>query len=582
MASIYDPIPNNPFYYPATYSLDTPQGGVVLGSGLSITPQGVIVSSSMAGGTVTDVTAGIGLLGGMITTSGTIDLAPATTVSLGGVKVGANLYVAVDGTISALPPNPGTINSITVGGGLSGGGTGPGVIINLNAASKTQVGGVVIGNGIDVTGGLISLTPAGPAQIGGVQLATNSEVISGGSTTKAVTPAGLAAKVASTSALGIVQLSDSVATNDSTKAATQTAAKTAYDTAAAAQVTASAALPKAGGTMTGIITFAPGQAFPGVALPKATTLSLGVIQVGPGLNINSSGVLSTANNGTVTAVQAGPGLGAPATGNTISTSGTLRLLPPTLDGIQLGGVKAGANIDIAFDGTISVPGTNFIASNNQYAYNSYIWPIPNPPGPGPIPALPCPGAIGQVLTITNDVTGQLGWTSSGTLKTVKSLPGSGISVSSTPTEATLSLVPISPSVAGSFGGTAIIPTLSVNQYGQITSAGSANPFAPFQTPTVTAPFNLVLDFAGNNTNWKWTLNGNTTILNPVNAVPGQTGALVIMQDPSSTYSITWGNSWKFQGFSPFTGAGLAEVTMLKFTVVAPNYIVVDTIVSNIG
>jgi hypothetical protein len=58
--------------------------------------------------------------------------------------------------------------------------------------------------------------------------------------------------------------------------------------------------------------------------------------------------------------------------------------------------------------------------------------------------------------------------------------------------------------------------------------------------------------------------------------------LLITQDPLSTYSITWGNSWKFGNFSPFTGAGLAEVTMLQFTVVAPNYIVVTAVVQNIG
>ena len=91
-----------------------------------------------------------------------------------------------------------------------------------------------------------------------------------------------------------------------------------------------------------------------------------------------------------------------------------------------------------------------------------------------------------------------------------------------------------------------------------------------------------MDFAGNNANWEWTLTGNTTIQNPLNAVSGQTGALVITQDPLSTYSITWGNSWKFGNFTPFTGAGLAEVTMLKFTVVAANFIIVDAIVPNIG
>ena len=574
--SLFTPIPNGPFYYPTTYSLDTPQGGVVLGSGLSITPQGVIVSSSLAGGTVTDVTAGIGLLGGMITTSGTIDLAPATTVSLGGVKVGANLFVAGDGTLSALPPNAGTINSITVGGGLSGGGIGPSVTINLNAASTTSVGGVAISStgGISVAGGVISLTPASTTQIGGVQLATNSEVISGGSTTKAVTPAGLASKVASTSAVGIVQLSDSVATNDSTVAATQTAAKLAFDTGTAAQVTASAALPKSGGTMTGVITFAPGQAFPGVALPKATTLSLGVVQVGPGLSVNSSGVLSTANVGTVTGVTAGPGLGAPASGNIISTSGTLSLLPPT--GTSLGGVKAGTNVSIAFDGTISVPGSNFIASNNPYPFNGYVWPAALAS-----PSLPFPGVNGQVLTVLNNTTGTIGWTSTGTLQSV--VAGPGVTVSSTPTTATVSLTTVPSITPGQFGGTALIPTITVNAYGQLTSIGQANPFTPFQSPTVTAPFLLVLDFTTNNTNWGWTLQGNTTIDNPLNAVPGQQGALVITQNPLSTYGLTWGSSWKFPSALPYGGnTTLAAVDMVQFTVVSANYIVVTAVLTDLG
>jgi hypothetical protein len=160
--------------------------------------------------------------------------------------------------------------------------------------------------------------------------------------------------------------------------------------------------------------------------------------------------------------------------------------------------------------------------------------------------------------------------------------GGGITVASTPTTATVSLTTIPSITPGNVGGTALIPTLAINAYGQVVSAGLANPFAGFQSPSVTAPFVLVMDFAGNNTNWAWTTSGDTTIQNPLNAVSGQTGSLLITQDPLSTYSITWGNSWKFANFNPFTGAGLAEVTLLQFTVVSANYIVVDTIVTNIG
>ena len=578
--SLFNPIPNGPFYSAPSYSVSTPQGGLILGSGLAVTPSGVIVSASASGGTVTAVTAGVGLSGGTITTAGTIDLVAATNATLGGIKVGANLIIAPDGTLSALPPGTGTVNNITLGTGLIGGGAGPAVNISLAAASATQFGGVVIGAGLNVVGGLISVAPATTAAVGGVRLATSAEVIAGTDASKVVTPATLAAKTATLLQPGIVQLSDSVAIADSTKAATQTAAFTANDAAVAAQATANAALPKAGGVMTGVITFAAGQTFPGVAFPVATANSLGVISAGPGLSVNTSGVLSTVNNGTVTAVTAGPGIGAPASGNTISTAGTLRLLPPTLDGLQLGGVKQGANIDIAFDGTISVPGNNFVASNNPYSYNSYIWPAPNAPGPGPIPLPPCPGQAGQVLTITNQTTGQLGWTSTGTLDSV--VAGPGIDVSSTPTQATVSLAPMPSVVPGNYGGQALIPFFNVNGYGQVTSVGIANPFAPFQSPTVTAPFILVMDFAGNNTNWEWTLTGNTTIQDPLNAVSGQTGALLITQDPLFTHSITWGSSWKFGNFTPFTGAAAGVVTMLKFTVVASNYIVVDTVVTDIG
>ena len=585
--SLITPIPNGPFYSTPSYSVSTPQGNFVLGTGLSVTQDGTLLVASALGGTVSQVNVGAGLTGGPITVTGTIALAPATNASLGGIKVGANLLIAPDGTLSALPQSTGTISGVIAGNGLQGGGTTGTVTLSLQAATTSQLGGVsvVSGGGLDIVGGALSLTSATQTQKGGVLLATPAEVIAGTEATKAITPVTLAAKTATTLRPGIVQLSDNPSLTNSTLAATPTAVKAAYDSAAAAQATANAALPKAGGVMTGVITFAPAQTFPGVAFPVATANSLGVISAGPGLQVNSSGVLSTVNNGTVTAVTAGPGLGAPASGNTISASGTLRLLPPTTDGIQLGGVKAGANIAIAYDGTISVPGGAFIASNNPQGYNSYIWPAPNAPGPGPTPALPCPGLSGQVLTIINNATGQLGWTSTGTLSQVVSPFGSGITVSSTPTTASISLSPVPSISPGDYGATALIPTFTINQYGQIISSGQVNPFASFGIPTVTAPFELVLDFTNNSTNWEWVLNGNTVIKNPVNAVSGQTGHLLITQAPISSgpYTLSWDSSWNFANFTPYAGnPASSAVDMIQFTVVSSNYIVVTNIIKNIG
>ena len=122
MPSILDPIPNSPFYSLQTNSISTPQGYVIAGSGVAVDQFGYLNVASALGGTVTSVTAGTGLSGGAITVAGVIDLVPATNVSLGGVKVGANLLVAPDGTLSALPPGTGTVSSITTGSGLTGGG----------------------------------------------------------------------------------------------------------------------------------------------------------------------------------------------------------------------------------------------------------------------------------------------------------------------------------------------------------------------------------------------------------------------------------------------------------------------------
>jgi hypothetical protein len=328
--------------------------------------------------------------------------------------------------------------------------------------------------------------------------------------------------------------------------------------------------------MTGVITFAPGQTFPGVALPKATTSSLGVVQVGAGLAVNGSGVLSTVNNGTVTGVTAGAGLGAPATGNTISTSGTLRLVAPTVDGLSLGGVKKGANIDIAFDGTISVTANAFMPLNNPYSYSGYQWPIPLAS-----PSLPFPGTNGQVLTVLDRVAGTIGWTNAGTLSTITA--GTGITVSSTLANATVSLSAVPTVVPATYGATCLIPTITVNSLGQVTSAGQTNAFPPYQNATVTAPPNLLLDFADNNTNWQWTLQANTVMMAPINSETGQSGAILLRQNSVAPFSLTWDAVWKWPDFTPVgITPTLSAVDMALFTVVSPTYIVIYRYITNIG
>ena len=499
-------------------------------------------------------------------TSTTFNSAPTAYVNAGQnyVVVGAGLYVDTDGFISATTYSTGTVSSIIVGTGLTGGGAGPTVNINLAAASTSDFGGIVISptGGINVTGGQISIKQATSSEKGGAFLASSSEVIAGTDANKIVTPATLATKVASTSTAGLVQLSDGVFTTSSVLAATSTAVKTAYDAAQTAQTYAFAALPRTGGTMTGVIVFAAAQSFPGVSLPTATTTSLGVVQIGSGLIISAGGILSTSNNGTVTSITAGAGLGAPATNNIITSSGTIKLLPP--NGTSLGGVKAGTNISIGVDGTISA--TGFLPLVNPYSYTNYLWPVPDTFGFAP-------GTNGQVLTLTDKTTGTVAWSSAGALNTITA--GTGITATTVGSVATIGLTTVSSITPATYGATAIIPTFTVNAQGQLTSSGIANPYPPFQIATVSAPPSLVLDFTTNNTNWEYTLNTNLTIGNPINTQPGMRGGMLLRQDPSTPFALSWGSSWKFAGGTPAAISAVASaVDYFDFVVVTSTYIVV--------
>lgn len=91
-------------------------------------------------------------------------------------------------------------------------------------------------------------------------------------TTKTLAAARVVA--GSTTGPGVLQLTDAVNSTSVTTAATPNAVKTACDLANTANSTANAALPKAGGTMSGLITFAAGQTISGyAALAAAQTFT---------------------------------------------------------------------------------------------------------------------------------------------------------------------------------------------------------------------------------------------------------------------------------------------------------------------
>lgn len=171
----------------------------------------------------------------------------------------------------------------------------------------------------------------------------------GGTMTGALTFAG-AQPTATTSAPNIVQLTDSTSSTSITTAATPASVKVANDAADAAQTTANAALPKAGGTMTGNITFAAGQ-------PTATTASPNIVQLTD----------STSSTSTTTA----------ATPNSVKSSYDLaNAALPASGGTLTGDVTLANQTDLRF-GEATANGTNYVGFQAPASITSNVtWTLP--------------------------------------------------------------------------------------------------------------------------------------------------------------------------------------------------------------
>ena len=193
--------------------------------------------------------------------------------------------------------------------------------------------------------------PAATTTVEGVvYLATDLEVQTGTDTSnKAVNPASLQAKV-----------SDSTSTTSSTTIASSTAVKAAYDAGVAAQGTADAALPLAGGTMTGDIVFNSGQTFSGTVSNQDFQAKGDLVA---GYGANSFGIQSVGTNGQILSansacasglewVAAGGGGGSPAT--------------PTVAGIVLGRTTE-YNTGLGCNALVSVTSSCYNTAIGSYA-----------------------------------------------------------------------------------------------------------------------------------------------------------------------------------------------------------------------
>ena len=336
-------------------------GGVKAGPGCSIDPLTGVLTATGSGGTITAVGAGVGLGGGGTAGAVSLFLKPATSNTIGGVYPGENITIDPDGRINVEDAALGVL-TVTGNDPIFMTGTQSNPAVNIQNATTSQAGAVLLSSDLDSTSEETAATSAALKQVNDVAAAAlpttggtmtgditfnasqtfpgtipasaftqkgqllvaigngqylnqsagaPGQVLSpdpssqtgliwrsagGGTVTEVtgVTPVQvvngtstpeISVDVASTTTTGIVQLYDGTDSTSDTLAATANSVKTAYDIAAAA-------LPLAGGTMTGPITFGPVQTFPGVlplgggTLTGAVTFAAG--QTFPGVLADGS------------------------------------------------------------------------------------------------------------------------------------------------------------------------------------------------------------------------------------------------------------------------------------------------------
>jgi hypothetical protein len=231
------------------------------GSGGTVTGVTGTAPITSSGGTAPDIALSLKTNGGLVTETGTL------AVDLGASSITGTLGVADGGTGQT---------TYTDGQLLIGNSTG-------NTLSKSTL---TAGTGITITNGSGSISVAGTA--------------------------------ASTSTAGVVQLTDSTSSTSTTTAATPNAVKSAYDLA-------NAALPKAGGALTGDVTlnaqsdlrFADADSSNWVAFQGPATVASNVTWTLPSADGTSGQVLSTNGSGTLSWATASGGGGSSITqGNT--------------------------------------------------------------------------------------------------------------------------------------------------------------------------------------------------------------------------------------------------------------------------
>lgn len=294
----------------------------------------------------------------------------ATSSTLGGVKIGANVNVTADGTISVAAPTPPytlpaatstTLGGVIVGNGLSVdsngviSGTGVQQVSNSNATGANILvtangsgGGTAVikqvraGSNVTITNDATSITINAQGNVQSVSGQTGTVVIS---TTD------------NNPATGTTLITDSGATTGTAKLKTLVAGSLiqfANDANGNIIINSTAT----GGALTAVNNEGTGTGLVdnngtagGIATIKSIAAGSNVTITPSGdnktLTIAANQVLNPATTTTIGGVIVKAGLN-------VDGSGNLSLAAPT--GVNLGGVKAGTGITIAADGTISATG----------------------------------------------------------------------------------------------------------------------------------------------------------------------------------------------------------------------------------